>query len=124
MEKNRIYNFDYKYFLRLIPDKSVDFICIDPPYGKINGMQLSVQKEKMKWDRKINWIYMFFKQFNRILKDGRAIAVFGQQPTYSEMIRANIKNFKYEFIWKKNNAAQGFNARIMPLIYTENIVFL
>ncbi|WP_211324456.1 site-specific DNA-methyltransferase [Mycoplasma struthionis] len=60
-------------------------------------------------------------EFNRIIKKGKTIVVFGQQPTYSEMILSNLKDFKYELIWQKNNAAQGFHADKMPLIYTENI---
>lgn len=33
-----IKNQDYLEFLEGLRDKSVDLICIDPPYGKINGM--------------------------------------------------------------------------------------
>ncbi|MDI4567853.1 MAG: site-specific DNA-methyltransferase, partial [Mycoplasma sp.] len=110
----------YLDYLKTLPDSFVDFICIDPPYGKINGMLLSGQKEKISWDTKIDWKIMF-DEFNRVLKNGGTIAIFGQQPTYSEMILSNIKQFKYELIWVKNNAAQGFNADKMPLIYTENI---
>lgn len=120
---NKVYdirNCDYKKLLKTLKDKSIDFICIDPPYGKINGMQLSGQKKKVDWDESINWKNMF-REFNRIIKDGGTICVFGQQPTYSQMILANLKDFKYEMIWEKNNAAQGFHANKMPLCFTENI---
>ncbi|WP_051420955.1 DNA-methyltransferase [[Mycoplasma] imitans] len=115
-----IRNCDYKELLKSLPDKCIDLICIDPPYGKINGMQLSGQKKKIDWDKNIDWIQMF-EHFNRVIKDGGTILSFGQQPTYSEMILANIKDFKYELIWEKNNAAQGFNADKMPLSFSENI---
>lgn len=120
MNKNVVYNIDYKDLFNKIDDESIDFICIDPPYGKINGMKLSGQKNKVDWDVPIDWAEMF-NIFNEKLKKGGTIAVFGQQPTYSQMILSNIKNFKYEIIWEKNNAAQGFHSDKMPLIYTENI---
>ena len=62
-----------------------------------------------------------FNEFDRIIKDGGTIACFGQNATYTEMIQSNIKNFKYELVWVKNNAAQGFHVDKMPLIFTENI---
>lgn len=120
MDDIKIFNIDYIKLLKSLEDKSIDFICIDPPYGKINGMQLSGQKEKIKWDDNINWEFMF-REFNRIIKDGGTICVFGQQPTYSKMILSNVNDFKYELIWEKNNAAQGFHADKMPLCFTENI---
>ena len=121
MKKNvNIYNEDYLQFLKRIKSKSIDFICIDPPYGKINGMILSGQKKKIDWDNNINWDLMF-SEFNRVIKNGGTICVFGQQPTYSKMILSNLKDFKYELIWEKNNAAQGFHSDKMPLCFTENI---
>lgn len=122
MELKKIYieNNDYLEFLKQIKDKTVDFICIDPPYGKNNGMLLSGQKKSITWDEAINWSIMF-NEFNRVIKDGGTICVFGQQPTFSSVINSNLKDFKYELIWEKNNAAQGFRTKKMPLQYTENI---
>lgn len=120
MEMNNIYNIDYREFLKQLKDESIDFICIDPPYGKINGMKLSGQKKNVDWDINIDWKEMFVL-FNEKIRKGGTIAVFGQQPTYSEMILSNIDDFKYELIWEKNNAAQGFHANKMPMNYTENI---
>lgn len=116
----KLKNMDYIKYLKTLENKSMDFICIDPPYGKINGMQLSGQKNKVDWDTNIDWKEMF-KEFNRVIKDGGTICVFGQNPTYSEMILSNLKDYKYELIWVKNNAAQGFHADKMPLNFTENI---
>jgi 16S rRNA G966 N2-methylase RsmD len=42
-----IKNMDYIKYLKTLTNKSMDLICIDPPYGKINGMQLSGQKKKI-----------------------------------------------------------------------------
>lgn len=118
--KSKFVNEDYKKFISTLPKDSVDFICIDPPYGKISGMQLSGQLKAIDWDVKIDWKEMF-KIFNGVLKPGGTICVFGQNPTYAEMILSNSSQYKYEYIWKKNNAAQGFHADKMPLTFTENI---
>ncbi|MFV8414323.1 DNA-methyltransferase [Mycoplasma sp. Z707] len=123
MKKEGFFNIsceDYRKLLSKLPDNSIDFICIDPPYGKINGMKLSGQKKKVDWDLPIDWREMFM-EFNRVIKNGGTIACFGQNPTYSEMVLSNLKDFKYELVWVKNNGAQGFHADKMPLIYTENI---
>lgn len=45
---------DYLEYLKTLPNKSIDLICIDPPYGKIKGMQLSGQKKKIDWDQNID----------------------------------------------------------------------
>ena len=111
---------DYQKFLSSLPKESVDFICIDPPYGKVNGMILTGQSEEINWDITIDWKVMF-KELNRVLKPGGTIAAFGQNPTYSEMLLSNKHQYKYEYVWVKNNCAQGFHATKMPLIYTENI---
>ena len=118
--KNLFTNEDYKLFLTNLPKASIDFICIDPPYGKIDGMKLSGQDKAIDWDIKIDWKEMF-DLFNRVLKPGGTICVFGQNPTYAEMVLSNLEQYKYEYIWRKNNAAQGFHADKMPLIFTENI---
>lgn len=115
-----IYNWDWRKLTDSLPNRSIDFICIDPPYGKTNGMMLSGQKERIDWDNEIDWENMFHR-FNKVIKLGGTICVFGQQPTYSKMVLANKKEFKYELIWLKNNAAQGFHANKMPLCFTENI---
>lgn len=117
---NILKNVDYEKGINELAENSIDFICIDPPYGKIQGMKLSGQKSKVDWDVNIDWKQMF-KLFNRILRPGGTIAVFGQQPTYSEMVLSNHKDFKFEYIWVKNNAAQGFHSNKMPLNFTENI---
>lgn len=118
--KNLFEQNDYREFLKKLPKSSIDFICIDPPYGKIDGMKLSGQEKAVDWDVRIDWKEMF-QLFDRVLKPGGTICVFGQNPTYAEMILSNLEQYKYEYIWKKNNAAQGFHADKMPLIFTENI---
>ena len=94
-----------------IPDKSIDMILCDLPYGTTS---------KNKWDSVIPFKDLW-DGYNRIIKDNGAILLFGQPPFSSELIVSNRKMFRYEWIWRKS-LAQGFlNANRMPLRATENI---
>ena len=94
-----------------IPDKSIDMILCDLPYGTTS---------KNKWDSIIPFDGLW-KAYNRIIKDNGAILLFGQPPFSSELIVSNKKMFRYEWIWQKT-LPQGFlNSNKMPLRATENV---
>lgn len=94
-----------------IPDKSIDLILCDLPYGTTS---------KNKWDSVIPFDGLW-KAYNRIIKDNGAILLFGQPPFSSELIVSNKKMFRYEWIWQKT-LPQGFlNSNRMPLRATENV---
>jgi len=73
-----------------IPDKSMDAIICDLPYGTT----------ACKWDVIIPFD-LLWEQYNRIIKDNGAIVLFGTQPFTSQLVNSNIKNFKQELIWDK-----------------------
>lgn len=87
-----------------IPDNSVDLILTDPPYGTTN----------CKWDSVIPFEPMW-KELNRIIKPNGAICLFGSEPFSSALRMSNIKNYKYDWVWKKNKATQYLNAKKLPL---------
>lgn len=93
-----------------IPDKSIDMILCDLPYGTT----------AYKWDVVIPFDKLW-EQYNRIIKDNGAIVLFGSQPFTSSLIMSNIKNFKYEWIWEKQKASNFMNVKYQPLKYHENI---
>ena len=94
-----------------IPDKSVDMILCDLPYGTT----------ACKWDMIIPFEPLW-EQYNRVIKDNGAIVLFGSQPFTSKLIMSNIKMFKYEWIWDKKLAGNGILAKIQPLKIHENIL--
>lgn len=99
-----IWNGDCLEIMKKIPDKSVDMILTDPPYGIT----------ACKWDSVIPFEPMW-EQLNRIIKDNGAIVLFGSEP-FSSMLRcSNLKMFKYDWIWNKRKVAHPLNAKIMPL---------
>lgn len=95
-----------------IPNKSIDLILCDLPYGTTD----------CKWDSVIPFDKLW-KQYNRIIKDNSAILLFSQMPFGANLIMSNIKMFRYEWIWEKPNTSAGFlNAKKMPLRKHENIL--
>ena len=73
-----------------IPDKSIDMILCDLPFGIT----------ACKWDSVVD-LDKLWKQYSRIIKDGRAIILFGQEPFSSRLRMSNIKNYRYDWVWQK-----------------------
>ena len=106
----KLYNEDCLNILPTISDKSIDLILTDPPYGTT----------QCKWDSVIPFEPMW-KELKRIIKDNGCIALFGSEPFSSALRMSNIKNFKYDWIWKKTNVMGFLNAKKRPLKETEII---
>ena len=87
---NKIYNMDCLEGMKAIPDKSIDLILCDLPYGTT----------RCKWDTIIPFEPLW-KQYERIIKDNGAIVLFGSEPFSSNLRMSNIKNFKYDWYWEK-----------------------
>ena len=96
--------------MRLIPSGSIDAIITDPPYGTT----------ACKWDSVIDFELMW-EQLNRIIKPNGAIVLFGSEPFSSALRMSNIKNYKYDWIWHKNQPSGQFNASKMPMKSYETI---
>lgn len=112
MEINAIYNEDcFDIMEQQFEDKSIDLILTDPPYGITN----------CKWDKKIDLERMFCA-FNRIIKDHGVILVTATQPFATDVINANRKYFRYDWVWEKTMAVGFANCRRMPLRAHESIL--
>ena len=97
--------------MKNIEDKSMDMILCDLPYGVT----------KCKWDTVIPFDKLW-EQYNRIIKDNGAIALFGSEPFSSALRMSNIENYKYDWKWNKVQGT-GFSAcRRQPLRVMEDII--
>ena len=96
--------------MKQIPDKSIDMILCDLPYGTT----------ACKWDVVIPFEPLW-EQYNRIIKDNGAIVLFGVQPFTSDLINSNRKMYKYDLIWNKDLCKNPGLAKIRPLPSFENI---
>ena len=108
---NKIFNEDCLTGMNKIPDKSIDMILCDLPYGTT----------KNKWDNVID-LEKLWEQYNRIIKDNGAIVLFAQSPFDKILACSNLKMFRYEWIWEKTHSTGFLNASKCPLKNHENIL--
>lgn len=93
-----------------IPDKSIDMILTDPPYGM--NFQSHRRKniyEKIKNDENLEFLDNFFKECNRVLKKDSALYVFCSWHNVDEFKKQFEKYFKLKniLVWVKNNHGSG-----------------
>ena len=94
-----------------IPDKSIDMILCDLPYGTT----------ACKWDVIIPFDKLW-EQYNRIIKDNGAIVLTASQPFTSAMVMSNPKGYKHSWVWNKVTARGHLVAKYRPMQQTEDIL--
>lgn len=109
--RNGRYKGDCLQVMDIIPNKSVDVILADLPYGSTRA----------KWDSIIDFTSLW-KQYNRIIKPNGVILLFGQTPFDKILGASNVKDLKYEWIWEKTQPTGHLNAKKMPMKAHENIL--
>ena len=95
MNKIDLYNGDCLDIMDKLIEKGiiVDSIITDIPYGTT----------ACKWDIIIPFDQMW-ERLNKIIKPNGAIVLFGSEPFSSALRISNIKNFKYDIIWEKEQS--------------------
>lgn len=88
---NCIFNTDCIAGMSILPDKSMDMILCDLPYG-ITGC---------RWDSLIPFPDLW-AGYLRVIKDNGAIVLTSAQPFTTELIQSNRKMFRYCWYWSKN----------------------
>jgi site-specific DNA-methyltransferase (adenine-specific) len=109
--RNEIVHGDCLEKMKELPDKSIDLILCDLPFGTTQN----------KWDSVIP-LDLLWIQYERIIKDNGAIVLFAQTPFDKVLGVSNLKLLKYEWIWNKKLATGHLNAKKMPLKLHENIL--
>ena len=94
-----------------IPAGSVDAIITDLPYGTT----------ACKWDAVIPFAPMW-EQVRRVLKRNGAFVTTASQPFTSALVMSNVKEFKYEWVWRKEAGKGLLNAKKQPLRDHEEVV--
>jgi len=95
-----------------IADKSIDMILTDMPYNTT----------ACDWDKEVIPLDKLWDGFKRIIKDNGAIVLFGSEPFSSKLRMSNIKDYKYDWKWKKSKASGHLNAKKQPLRDIEDII--
>lgn len=94
-----------------IPNKSIDMVLCDLPYGTT----------KNKWDSVIPLDKLWI-EYERVIKDNGAIVLFAQTPFDKVLGSSNLKLLKYEWVWRKSRPTGHLNANRMPMKAHENIL--
>lgn len=108
--ENKIINADCLDILKQLPDKCIDLVLTDPPYGTTACC----------WDRIIPFTEMW-EDLARIRKDDCAVVLFGQEPFSSLLRVSNLNNYKYDWVWEKQKAANFMSMKHQPAKYHELI---
>ena len=96
--------------MKLIPDKSVDMILCDLPYGTTHN----------KWDSILPFDKLWL-EYERVIKDCGAMIFTGQGLFTVNLIKSNENHYRYTIIWEKTKAGGFLNAKRMPLQAHEDI---
>ena len=106
-----IINADCLEAMKFIPDRSIDCIICDLPYGVT----------ACKWDIVIPFD-LLWEQYKRIIKPNGVIALFGSQPFTSALVMSNPKWFKYEWVWEKEQGVNFQSVKHQPLKVHEAVL--
>ena len=90
--------------MKTIPDKSIDMILCDLPYGTT----------ACKWDVIIPFDKLW-EEYERIIKPKGNIILFGTGLFAFKLALSNEKLYRYELVWKKSKCGSPLTAKYMPL---------
>ena len=136
MTEITLYNGDCLQVMKDIPDKSIDLIICDLPYGCLTG---GGDQEKTRrrfqngkdagttikqstgviagcaWDVKIN-LEEFWKQVKRIRRSDRSPTIHFCTTKFGfELIKSNPDEFRYDLVWDKQRGVSFLSANKSPM---------
>jgi DNA modification methylase len=93
-----------------IPDGSVDLILCDLPYGTT----------ACKWDSVIPFEPLW-EQYRRVAKRNAAIVLTASQPFTTALIASNMREFRYTWVWEKEQGVNFLLAKKQPMKVHEDV---
>lgn len=107
---NNVFEGDCLEIMKQLPDKSIDMVLCDLPYGTTQN----------KWDSVIP-LGKLWQQYRRIVKDDGAIVLTSQGMFTAELMVSNPKMFRYKWIWERSKSTNFLNAKKQPLRKHEDV---
>ena len=107
---NNVFEGDCLEIMKQLPEKSIDMVLCDLPYGTTQN----------KWDSVIP-LGELWQQYRRIVKDDGAIVLTSQGMFTAELMVSNPKMFRYKWIWEKSKSTNFLNAKKQPLRKHEDV---
>ena len=127
-----LHNGDCLEVMKTIPDKSIDLIICDLPYGCLMSDRKGKRVGELKdpnnpnsnivivnkprsWDIKID-LEAFWKQVKRIRKSDHSPTIhFCTTKFGHELINSNPDEFRYDLVWDKGRGVSFLSANKMPM---------
>jgi len=129
----QLFNGDCLEVMKGIPDKSVDLIICDLPYGCLatgyrasaihpqttnpnqNKSKTEFKTEPCAWDIKID-LDAFWKEVRRIRKSDHTPTIHFCTTKFGyDLIKSNEKEFRYDLVWDKQRGVSFLSANKMPM---------
>ncbi len=107
----KLLNGDCLVEMSQIPDRSVDMVLCDLPYGTTQN----------KWDSVIP-LEPLWREYRRVCKPSAAIVLTASQPFTSALGASNLAGLRYAWVWEKSAATGHLNAKRMPMKLHEDIL--
>lgn len=107
---NRVIEGDCLDVMPQIPDKSINMILCDLPYGSTQN----------HWDSMIP-LDRLWAQYERIIKDKGVIVLTSHNLFTAKLMTSNPKLFKYKIVWVKSKPTNFLNAKKQPLRRHEDV---
>ncbi len=106
----RLLHGDCLELMKDIPDKSIDMILCDLPYGTTRN----------KWDSVIDFDELW-TAYKRIIKNNGAIVLFCDGMFTAKLLTSNPGMWRYNLVWDKQRGCDFLNANVKPLKCHEDI---
>ena len=127
MPELTLWNGDCLEIMKQIPDKSIDLIICDLPYGCLTGGGITNKETAEKygrkgggysgcaWDIKID-LKVFWEQIKRIRKSDHSPTIHFCTTKFGfELHASNPDEFRYDLVWDKQRGVSFLHANKMPM---------
>lgn len=109
--ENKIIHADCMDILKELPDKCIDLVVCDLPYGTTAS----------SWDKIID-VQELWAKYNRIVKDNGTVILFANGLFTPRVMLSNLKDYKYRLVWVKRNSTNFVHAKNRPMVKSEDIL--
>src|SRR5574344_2203546 len=110
LEVNKIYNADCLELMKQLPDKCIDLVVTDVPYGmNFQSNHRNKKHKKIEGDNNLDWLPEWINQIDRIKKEDSHLYIFCSWHNV-DILKKEIENYfpiKNILIWAKNNTGMG-----------------
>lgn len=107
---NKIHHADCLTFMQQLPDKCIDLVLTDPPFGMgFQSGHRAIKHNKIINDDNLDWLPEWCKEIKRVVSDNGFIFIFCSWH-FVDVFKHELEKYikvKNLLIWHKNNTGMG-----------------